>query len=413
MNGKAQLFVFLLLMFFFSGAIAITGNNVFLLASTLITFIICIAKHRQVNYRLLFLIVLFFTAVTYISDIFFPLPTDLLVVIGTILRVVFALSAATLLGFKFYDYYFQFIYMMAIISIPMYLIQNFYPQLFTQMLLPLAKAMSTDLRYNFKIYSYIIHTFHVNSPLRNSGFMWEPGAFGMAIGIALYYGLSAFKFQWNKQMLVLLVAGLTTLSTTFYFSLACIFVFYLTNKFRNNFKKIILLSLASFVSVYFFNNLPFLKEKIEFNIEHYDYYTKGGHLEMMTDIGGQSGRLISFAANLKSFLQYPLGHGDNISYQVTNALGEIISGANGLGPFMVRYGIIGIIFLIISLNKTSLYFKKVFQARFPQIFILLVLIYLFSNPIYRNPFFFTLLFLPFVSHKEQPIQANTVNKQNQ
>lgn len=286
---------------------------------------------------------------------------------------------------------------MALISLPLFFLQIYDSTIFTKSLRPLAKLITPDFRFEVGKYCYLVHNFHIDSPIRNSGFMWEPGSFGMAIGLALFYGLSNNRFQWNRRLFILLAVGLTTLSTTFYFSLAIIFIYYFANKYKDNTKKVVVLSMSIVLFSFLFNSLPFMEEKVEFHLERYDHFTRGGNLNRMTEIGGEAGRIISFAADIKSFLRFPFGHGDNESYRTTNAKGELITGANGLGPFMVRYGFMGLIFLMLSLNKTSRVFQVKFQSRLPQLFTLLVLLYLFSNPIYRNPFFLTLLFLPFAN----------------
>ena len=402
----------LLFLLFFGGNIRIIESDNFLLLSAIFTYFLCIMISKKYNYAFLLVTVVYFIIVTVISDTLFPREADLKVVLGTLVRFFLALNLATLLGYDFYPRYYRFISIMALISLPLYLIQNFYPELFTKQLLPIAKTFSTDLRYDFKQYSYFIHTFHVSTPFRNSGFMWEPGGLGMAVGIALFYGLLKHNFIWNKYNIILLIAGLTTLSTTFYFSLAAILSFYFLNKYRNNIRKAIVLSLTTLVFIYAFNNLPFMGEKIEKYMDSYNKYTMGGNIERMTGVGGQAGRIISFYANWKSFLKYPFGHGDNESYHITNALGEVISGANGLGPFMVRYGIIGLLFLFFSLKKTCNYFHAISSSRALYLFILLIVLYLFSNPMYRNPSFLTLLFIPFTESIKyaKPNQRDLLNE---
>ena len=95
---------------------------------------------------------------------------------------------------------------------------------------------------------------------RNCGFAWEPGRFSCFIVMGIFYNLARTKFSLtNKNFKILLIALLTTQSTTGFATLGIIFLFYIYNV-----KKKHIIPAICFIGVLFIaiGSLPFMSEKI-------------------------------------------------------------------------------------------------------------------------------------------------------
>jgi len=108
------------------------------------------------------------------------------------------------------------------------------------------------------------------------------------------------------------------------------------------------------------------------------------------------GRLANFQVEMLDFLSYPIGFGVQEKGRTMTSYGDFVSGPCGLSHHIARWGIWGIIILIISLQKFSKYLNHNFNSQIKLFSTLGILFFLFSNPIDRDLFLFSLLYLPFV-----------------
>ena len=105
--------------------------------------------------------------------------------------------------------------------------------------------------------------FLVNSwgQYRNSGFMWEPAAFGAVLAWAMLINLFIYRFKINSHLIILLIASLTTFSIGAYIYLSILAFVYIIKNFGNKhaFGFLFLILLVILMSLRF----QFVQENIE------------------------------------------------------------------------------------------------------------------------------------------------------
>src|SRR5690606_10923920 len=134
-------------------------------------------------------------------------------------KIIIGLIIVYLLGYSFREKYLAIMYLLALISIPLFFI-NFIGVVFP--------GIETGRIISVGVYGYISNT--VGFSMRYSGMFWEPGAYaGYILMIPLFYinSLSELWNQHRKKCIVLIVALLTTMSTAGYIILFFILLYYL------------------------------------------------------------------------------------------------------------------------------------------------------------------------------------------
>ena len=231
---------------------------------------------------------------------------------------------------------------------------------------------------------------------RNSGMFWEPGAFaGYIISVLLLYidRLDELWTQHRVKTIVLLMALLTTLSTTGYIVLALLIVYFATKYIRRK-KLAIVISfflLIAFVSV--FTQLDFLGAKIQDQIEN---------AETINDLTLNYSRIGSVLFDAEYIAANPLfGNGlDNSTrfrFHTSIFDNDQLSGfGNGFTGCVASMGLIFMIAYLLSIfNNPSLRSRWI---------VLLVVILLLQGEYFLNyPFFMLFPFVDFGSVKREKI----------
>jgi len=252
----------------------------------------------------------------------------------------------------------------------------------------IAPTLGTD--YILPNQNFIIYTWEnwTGSVLRNSGAFTEPSLFTAYLNLAFILNLIETKRLLNYKNIILIIALISTFSTSGYiafsFSLAS---FLIIN--RKNYLKLIILPLVLFLSWYLFNKLEFLERKISTHYETQIY----GHVDR--------GRFGSARLDLEDIKQYPIiGRGiikstrfDEVEHWFGDEAPRVI--LNGVTDFTVRYGIIGTFIYLVLLFKSLRNYcnEKRFNKQF-SVFVLGVLfIIAFGQNVLSIPIFLCLLYL--------------------
>ena len=226
-----------------------------------------------------------------------------------------------------------------------------------------------------------IYSMHYTIFLRNSGFCTEPGHFSSLLGIAILFNMviKRFKVVHNVHLYVLVLALLTTQSTTGYVLMGTVIIpMYLLN-YRNRKLKIggtvlaILLTLVlgstSIVSSKIQDNV-YEKEKfaeiIDYQEETDDYTLVAQRFDsfMIEMINFRENLLIGYGTYIKSFFY------ENVTKRWIPS--------NGFATVFAKYGLfIGLLFYVF-LIRSAISFGKLFQIKFSSIIVLLVCGILFS-----------------------------------
>lgn len=242
------------------------------------------------------------------------------------------------------------------------------------------------------IFIYSIQTLETNlinnfSIARNAGYAWEPGSYGVYLSIGIFINLFMVKNDpaKTKRLVVLILALLSSLSTTGYVLLSLILLFYFVNK---DFRRIFLLLPVVIVGFILLFSLPFMKNKIidlvnETRTYHYiieDSYQRENSTTPQ--------RFTSLIITLIDFKDNPiLGIAAHNEDQWTYKVGSRISPISGIGNLLAQFGLTGFLFFVILLARSSFMFARYFNYRGKWFLFLLI---------FGVSISYTLIFIPFI-----------------
>lgn len=273
--------------------------------------------------------------------------------------------------------------------------------------------------------------------IRNSGFATEPGELSVFLIMALMIHSTLNRFKIDRITVVLCIATLTTMSTSGYIGLAIFFVYYFVNtlstpdwflSFRLDkyiIALIVAVLIAASISVYLgiglyliyiicifllkevrfpvflgmlgipvivlILNLDFVSDKISTAIEKDT--ERYGRAEQMRITPGRFGSLL---LDMNDFKKNPvIGYGAAIQTRYINYGGIEQQRTNGLSDYLVRFGLIGFIIMIINLYLTFRLFKENHNKGSTLFFFLALFTVIFSQVILATPFFLGLQYYHF------------------
>ncbi|MBE0674152.1 MAG: hypothetical protein IH591_05785 [Bacteroidales bacterium] len=210
-------------------------------------------------------------------------------------------------------------------------------------------------------------------PPRNCGFAWEPGGFAVYLCLAIFINLFFGKSDRNRKrrLVVLLLALISTQSTTGFVILILIGVFYYLN---TSLKTTFLVLPILVVGIVMIFSLPFMTEKIMSlaeDIHEVDVIVEAGYARE-TSITPQ--RFSSFVIAIKDFFLNPvLGTGGISGESWTDKIGVNISTISGIGNLLANFGLVGFLFFSIVSYRTSVLFSRHYSYRGGILFLLIIL----------------------------------------
>lgn len=156
---------------------------------------------------------------------------------------------------------------------------------------------------------------------RNCGMFWEPGAFQGYLNMAIMFAVLMERSKWNKISLILMiVAVLTTKSTTGYAVLAFIATYYIIFHYNGKPipKPLCIVALISLL-MYYYTRLDFLQDK----------------METQTFNGKEEGRLNDYIRFIPLFKEHFL-------FGMSTEVAKEAATGNGFLSFFLYYGIFGV-----------------------------------------------------------------------
>ncbi len=307
-------------------------------------------------------------------------------VLSTILKIF--LGALTFLYYQqnkidFFDLYIRLLSLLAKISIPLWLINQIF---FLGIQLPNSHQKSA-----------IFYTFLKISPLkdigRNPGMFWEPGAFaGYLILAILFIILENRQFiigSYKKETFWISAALITTMSTTGYLILGLIIFIYALQNYK--WGKIIIIPLFIIIGWWSFNELHFLKNKIESQIIS---------AEKMTENDVSNSRFGALKMDLQYIKSQPLtGNGLSIKtrFRFHPWIKEDIGHGNGMSNFLAYWGIPFFLFWLYSLYIFAFRMSEVKSIAI--FFVILMLLVLQGEQFLNYPMFLAFFILPYFNLK--------------
>jgi len=238
---------------------------------------------------------------------------------------------------------------------------------------------------------------------RNLGFAWEPGRFGAIVSVALFFNviINRFRIKNNKNFWILVLAIVSSQSTTAYAALVFIFCFYMYNKRRKYIIKLLLfflLLLIAFFSLDFMwnkiINLWITEEHLEKAFQEYLYYESNDAITVPQRFDGLYFELLNI-------INDPLiGNASNPVVYLKNLFGITFSLSNGCLRIFANMGIlIGIVYYIMA-YKSSAYLAHIFRYKMRIAYLALFIFVNISYSFIFEPIFLSIILMPIYINKK-------------
>lgn len=286
---------------------------------------------------------------------------------------------------------------LAIVSLVFYSLQMFQNGAIVKAIGTTFESLTVDDQ-SFRYTNFIFFTFDDIHYYRNSGFCWEPGAFGSFLTLALMFNFFINDFKLNKEALIITLAILTTVSTTAY--LGVFLLFFLRYRVLNKGSKITIVMFAIIFALAI-PNVPFLGEKI---VEIYEQDIQDlKELEQLSVYYEDEERQIPlnrFASVIFLYEQFNwklfLGVSNQYDEYYIDEYNVNIS--NGIMDFLTKFGVVGLFVLLNRYGKLcKTYLRKMEYVCYS---ILILLILSFGEPILMLPICVIFMFLPTFKNKD-------------
>jgi hypothetical protein len=259
-----------------------------------------------------------------------------------------------------------------------------------------------NTRSNIIIYAVQIQTeIDKFAIVRNSGFAWEPGVFSVLVVLGIYCNLILNRFKINnRNFWILLIALLTTQSSTGYGLFLVIVIYYAIN-INSKYKSFMPILFIPFI-IYVFS-LDFMGDKI-LELMNFDIEERV-EISGKYDIKVAPQRFESFIIDWRDFMNYPiLGYGGHTEGKWTEKIGVEIYSISGIGKVFGRYGLFGVVLFFTFLYKSSLLYKRMFQYEGKYLFALIIMIISISYSIIETPLILTFLMFAILLNSKKPLK---------
>lgn len=282
------------------------------------------------------------------------------------------------------------IFILSIITVPFYIVQLAFPQVLVSFA-PFLNFMTSAEQKVFNgwyIFFYMFSGYGLH--IRNCGFMWEPGAFAfmLILAILIHFHNNGIKLDFIVIFYLLLIAS--TLSTMGYVVGLLLIATVLVME-----KKplhLIILLLGAILLLPKIIELEFVLPEIQEYIGLEDQVTgrsselSGGYLRVT-----RWGMLL---ISIKQSLKWPLGYGMVIPKEIAHRYKEMILGVGTISYVLLRWGWIGLYYLVLSLNKVVNNLFSKFNLVTKIILLASLLLAFASNPLENEPILYCLVFYP-------------------
>lgn len=273
-------------------------------------------------------IILFLSQYLFVSPV--SIPADL----NFLAKFSIAFMIPCILGTKFRFAYFRAISFTAAVSLVFFALYYFTGW---------SAGMSVGRLNSIVIYNQLL-----GGEPRNAGMFWEPGAFQGYINLVPLMYISDLKHLWKNEKIrccILLVALLTTFSTTGYVVLMLVLSAIMIKETKNMFFKVAVSAIFVSGVIYAFTAFDFLGEKIQSQYENALIIEQG-------DVSWS--RFGAAVVDYHEIVRHPLvGNGFVMDARYPK-LGGLMSGSgNGFSGAINMFGLITIFFYLLQLYKYS------------------------------------------------------------
>lgn len=388
---------------------SLSGNPIPFLIPIVLTFILCRKNPITFNNKKLFIVIILYLIWTICSLVKYGIYTteELSYHFFMIYAIIIAYIHNKVFGYKIVPIYENIMVFLCKIAIWLWAISVLVPaSSFIFRLFP-ETTYGNSILYLFtwmdpakgQVYSGI---------LRNAGCSWEPGRFAIMVTLAMFCNLcqNGVKFKKNKNIWWLIIALITTQSTTGFASALILYTIFLIKKF--NLKYIFILVMVMVPIIYGLFQLDFMGDKITDRLtnaqdvsrlyEQFDYYNAN------EDEGTYLGSIDRFEAmtfEWMNLIHDPiLGYGRNSkhSFFYTDITTNYVL-ANGLVKILSNYGfLLGLFFFFILIKSSINLAKDSYEKRTLGLFSVLCLsaisYQILSIPIFTTFWFYGIFRTP-------------------
>lgn len=225
---------------------------------------------------------------------------------------------------------------------------------------------------------------------RNSGPFWEPGAFAGYLTVGIAFEMILVR-KVTTRVIIFIVALLSTFSTMGYLSAAIFFLLYFLFLETNKTLKWLIFPVLSAGIVYLIFEVDFLANKIAAQVKSFEE----GQIYL-----GQSDddtRIGSTVLDLRDFQRSPVlgtGPSDETRYGKSEIL---FMRTNGVTDMLVRFGIIGFIFIFYFFGVSVRRYFSDMEISKPKtsanVLIFVIILIALSETYFNMPFFWSLFLL--------------------
>lgn len=344
-------------------------------------------KFRQLD-QILIIIVIYFVIVSIIGPLVLLKSDNLGSIRYQLIRICTYYFVLKILTVSMFSVYEKVTYYLCLISLPIYFAQVLYTDLFIS-IAPYLNFLTFGEHLSYGGWSIIVYRFNPFAPLRNCGYMWEPGAFAFTIILAQVIRFQTNGFKIDKHSIIFLITLLTTVSTAGYFALFFIFLcyFYYNRKKQN--LLLLLLPFFIYFSINYYGKSDFLSGKVNMNLStgmEATYIEIGnGGVEKLNRYG-------YFLYSLLETARWPFGVG-------TSYYNDVV-GAGTISGLLLVLGIPGVLLFLVGIWKflRMLNISSTFKVNF--LLLIALLIVFFSNPFEQSSIMYTFIFLPYIFTKQ-------------
>lgn len=313
--------------------------------------------------------------------------------------ITFPYLVVSVVGYNFFKIYENILYFFALISLPLFLLETVAYNFIYLLLAKLQSIMHLP-QLDWEYVNVLFYTINNGSrQLRNCGFAWEPGGFSNFLILAIIINLARNRFSLkNKKLWVLLIAMITTFSTTGYLAFVPVVIWYLYNvKFK---KRMILIFPLLFLAIYA-STLPFMTDKIkDLSVDPEVILNRVVSASSRNDKSYTIGRFAGFLMNMEDLKEHPIiGYGGHGELTFNNRNNTSMASINGLGRWMATFGSVGFLIFLLSYIKSLRNLSLLYGFNKPLILLATILALGFGFGLIHSGLFFAFmlsyLFLPY------------------
>ena len=262
---------------------------------------------------------------------------------------------------NFFSFYDKTVYILALISVPFWLVQLFDFSFFHDYLDFINLTVDDDSRERW---SFLIYTAYpswvTDGLLRNSGFTSEPSFFGFILSLRL----TRNNIKIDRKMWIVMIIGLSTLSTTYLISLIMIFAFVAFNQKKVSYKILSILGVGIFLFSFYASSFGMKK------------------INLIVD---------DFLVTKSNVYKWPWGYGLNDNGLLKTSSGVVIKGSGSLLNNCIHWGVSFLIFFPILIGRFWRTLKYDLSLFSRMLLLMMTCAWSFSSIEFKDPLFFVII----------------------